>query len=120
QAAELLAGLPLTCELVRAPVALWWEQRGLPSAARRHRVDATLTWSERLPQVTGGRLRFLVWLYEVPHHRITHNRATGASFYQRASDLVTQLLWRRSLRRASWIFTGSIATEEELLALAPE
>jgi glycosyltransferase involved in cell wall biosynthesis len=33
---------------------------------------------------------------------------------------VTRLVWRRSLRRAAWIFTGSAATEAELVALAPE
>jgi glycosyltransferase involved in cell wall biosynthesis len=120
EALELFAAHPLTCELVRPPLTLWWEQHGLATAARRHGVDATLTWTERLPQFAPARRRFLVWLYEVPHHRIAHNRATGAARYQRASDLVTRLVWRRSLRRAAWVFTGSAATEAELLALAPE
>jgi glycosyltransferase involved in cell wall biosynthesis len=120
EAQALFAGLPLTCELVSVPLTLWWEQHGLPTTARRHGVDATLTWTERLPQLAPARRRFLVWLYEVPHHRIEHNRATGTSRYQRASDLVTRLVWRRSLRRAAWIFTGSGATEAELLELAPE
>jgi glycosyltransferase involved in cell wall biosynthesis len=110
----------VTTELVRPPLTLWWEQHGLPTAARRHRVDATLTWTERLPQLAPPSRRFLVWLYEVPHHRIEHNRTVGASRYQRASDLATRVVWRRSLRRAAWVFTGSAATETELLALAPE
>jgi glycosyltransferase involved in cell wall biosynthesis len=120
EALELFAAHPLTCELIRPPLTLWWEQHGLPTAARRHGVDATLTWTERLPQLAPPHRRFLVWLYEVPHRRIEHNRAVGASPYQRASDLVTRLVWRRSLRRAAWIFTGSAATEAELVALAPE
>src|SRR3954465_15030740 len=119
-ALELFAEHPLTCELVRPPLPLWGEQHGLPTAARRHQVDATLTWTERLPQLAPPRRRFLVWLYEVPHHRIEHNQAVGAAPYQRASDLVTRLVWRRSLRRAAWIFTGSAATEAEPGAPAPD
>lgn len=87
---------------------LWWEQRGLEREIRRHRLDAMLTWTERLP--VRGRGRYLVWLFEPPHHRITRNRETGASLYQRASDAVTLLLWKRSLRRAALCFTGSDAT----------
>lgn len=118
EAIDLFAGVKT--ELVEPRLTLWWEQHGLPTAARRHAVDAVLTWTERLPQFVPARRRWLVWLYEVPHHRIAHNRATGAPRYQRASDAVTRLTWRRSLRRAAWVFTGSAATEAELLALAPE
>ena len=92
--------------------ALAWEQVGLPRAYRRHRLDALLTWSERLPLAGGG--RFLVWLFEPPTHRIATNRATGAGAYQRASDLVTGALWRRSLRRAALVLTGSDATRDAL------
>ena len=92
--------------------ALAWEQLGLPRAYRRHRLDALLTWSERLP--LSGRGRYLVWLFEPPTHRIAANRASGAGAYQRGADLVTSLLWRRSLRRATAVFTGSDATREAL------
>ena len=92
--------------------ALAWEQLGLPRAYRRHRLDALLTWSERLP--LAGRGRFLVWLFEPPTHRIATNRATGAGAYQRAADLVTAAVWRRSLRRAAVVFTGSDATRDAL------
>jgi glycosyltransferase involved in cell wall biosynthesis len=102
---------------VRPKLTLSWEQIGLPRAFRRHRLDALLTWTERLP-ATGG--TWVVWLFEVPLRRIRHNRETGASLYQRASDVVTQATWRRSLRRAAVVFTGSEATARELLELAPE
>jgi glycosyltransferase involved in cell wall biosynthesis len=92
--------------------ALAWEQLGLPRLYRRHGLDAVLTWSERLPLAGGG--RFLVWLFEPPTHRIETNRATGASAYQRASDLVTAALWRRSLAVAAAVFTGSDATRAAL------
>jgi glycosyltransferase involved in cell wall biosynthesis len=91
--------------------SLAWEQ-ALPLVYRRHRLDALLTWSERLPLVGGG--RYLVWLFEPPTHRIATNRAVGAGLYQRAADLATQLLWRRSLRGAAVVFTGSDATREAL------
>jgi glycosyltransferase involved in cell wall biosynthesis len=101
--AELPGALPVT----ERP-ALAWEQRGLPRAVRRHRLDAMLTWTERLPLAGAG--RYLVWLFEPPTHRIRQNRISGAGAYQRASDLVTLALWRRSLRRAALVLAGSLAT----------
>lgn len=92
--------------------ALAWEQRGLPRASSDHRLDAMLTWTERLPLVGGG--RYLVWLFEPPTHRIRQNRIAGAGAYQAASDLVTLALWRRSLRRAELVLTGSDATARAL------
>jgi glycosyltransferase involved in cell wall biosynthesis len=92
--------------------ALRWEQIGMSRAYKKDRLDALLTWTERLPLV--GRGRYLVWLFEPPTHRIAANRATGAGAYQRGSDLVTSALWKRSLRRASVVFTGSDATRDAL------
>lgn len=100
-------------EAVHARPALYWEQVGLARAARR--FDAVLTFTERLPVVPGG--RFVVWLYELPARRIEQNRDAGA--YQRGSDAVTRLLWKRSLRRASRVLAGSEATASELRAALP-
>lgn len=97
--------------------ALRWEQLGLPRAIRRHALDAMLTWTERLPLAGGG--KYLVWLFEPPTHRIRQNRISGAAAYQRGSDLVTLALWRRSLRRAAWVFAGSRATAAALDRDAP-
>jgi glycosyltransferase involved in cell wall biosynthesis len=89
-------------------LALDWEQRGLRRAMRRHRLDAMLTWTERLP--IGGRGRYVVWLFEPPTQRIRQNRIARAGAYQRGSDLVTLALWKRSLRRAALVLAGSQAT----------
>jgi glycosyltransferase involved in cell wall biosynthesis len=102
---------------VRDRPALRWEQLGLPRAFREHRLDAMLTWTERLPLGGGG--RFLVWLFEPPTHRVRQNRIVGASAYQRASDVVTLALWRRSLRRADLVLTGSDATRDAVRSVAP-
>ena len=96
--------------------AIRWEQRGLPRVFREHRLDALLTWSERLPFLGGG--RYVVWLFEPPTLRIRQNRLAGAGVYQRASDLVTLVLWRRSLRRAALVLTGSQATADAIDAPA--
>jgi glycosyltransferase involved in cell wall biosynthesis len=93
-------------------LTLAWEQVGLARAFRRHRLDAMLTWTERLPVVGGG--RFAVWLFEPPTHRIEHNREVGASRWQRGSDLVTERLWLRSLQRAALVLTGSQATADAI------
>ena len=99
-------------ETVRARPAVLWEQVGLARAGRR--FDVVLTPTERLPLVPGG--RFVVWLFETPERRMAQTR--GA--YGRGSDLVTRGLWRRSLRRAAAIATGSQATARELETAVPE
>lgn len=104
---ELPGSIPVSPRL-----ALTWEQQGLRLAVKEHRLEAMLTWTERLPLV--GRGRYLVWLFEPPTHRIRQNRLARAPLYQRGSDLVTSALWKRSLRRAALVFTGSDATRQEL------
>jgi glycosyltransferase involved in cell wall biosynthesis len=94
-----------------------WEQLGLARAFRRHRLDALLTWTERLPVVGGG--PFVVWLFEPPRHRIERNRRVRARRWQRGSDLVTAALWTRSLSRARLVFTGSAETAEAVRQAAP-
>jgi len=103
--------LPGSLAVTERP-ALVWEQRGLPRAYRRHRLDAMLTWTERLPVAGGG--RYVVWLFEPPTHRIRQNRISRAGLYQRTSDLVTLALWKRSLRRAALVLTGSKATADAI------
>ena len=95
---------------VRRRPALVWEQAGLRRAARG--ADVVLTWTDRLP--VGGRGRFVVWLFELPTRRIALNRERGAGPYQRGSDLLTERLWRRSLRRADRVLAASEATAAEL------
>src|SRR5256714_2219241 len=105
------AELDARTEAVRARPAVLWEQVGLRRAAREH--DVVLTFTERLP--VGARGRFVVWLYELPHRRLERN--TGV--YQRGSDLVTRVLWKRSLRAAWRVAAGSQATANELRATLP-
>lgn len=103
---------------VEERLTLDWELRGLLRAAERNRLDAFVSLSDRLP-VAGGP-PVVVWLFESPLHRIRTNRASGAPLRHRGSDVVTQLVWRRSLRRAAHVAMGSHATEREVLALIPE
>jgi hypothetical protein len=95
---------------VRRRPALLWEQVGLRRAARE--TDVVLTWTDRLPVRGSG--RFVIWLFELPTHRIALNRERGAGAYQRASDLVTELLWGSSVRRAARVLAGSESTALEL------
>lgn len=89
-----------------------WEVRGVPRMARRHRLDAFVTLSERLPLF--GNLPVVVWLFESPMHRIRANRETGAPLWNRGSDLFTAAMWKPSLRRAVHVAFGSSATAEEV------
>jgi glycosyltransferase involved in cell wall biosynthesis len=108
---------PVEAVPVRARPTIVWEQVGLARAARRAGADAVLTWSERLPLLARG--RYFVWLFEPPRHRIAQNRRVRAGLWQRGSDLVTLALWRRSLRIATRVFTGSGATAEAVRGDAP-
>lgn len=117
-AAELLAGLDVEVVPVRERLTVDWELRGLLRAARRHRLDAFLSLSERLPLAGGPPL--VVWLFESPVHRIRQNRASRAPFWHRGSDLLTSGLWRRSLGRATFVAMGSRATEREVVGAIPE
>ncbi len=108
---------PVPARAVRGRPTILWEQLGLPRAARAERLDAVLTWSERLP--VAGPERFAVWLFEPPRHRIDQNRRVGAGLWQRGSDLVTLALWQRSLARAGLVCTGSAATAAAIRDVAP-
>lgn len=116
-AAALVGECGVPCELVANRLTLTWEQHGLPRAIRRLRLDALLTLTDRLPLV--GDCRYVTWLFEVPTHRIDQNRHDRAGSYQRASDLLTLALWKRSLRVADRVLTGSRATAEELALTVP-
>jgi glycosyltransferase involved in cell wall biosynthesis len=107
-------------DVVHVPdrLTLGWELRGMSSAARRFRLDAFLTFSERLPLRPS--VPIIVWLFESPLHRIQENRRTHAPLRHRASDAVTTLLWRRSLKTAAHVAMGSRATEAEVVATIPE
>jgi glycosyltransferase involved in cell wall biosynthesis len=104
-------------EVVRVddPLTVQWELFGVVAAARRHRLDAFLTLGDRLPLAGGP--PFLVWLFEAPTHRIRANRASGAPARHLASDVVTSMLWKRSLRRAAHVAFGSKATSDEVLEM---
>jgi glycosyltransferase involved in cell wall biosynthesis len=108
---------PVPAIRVRARPTIVWEQVGLARALRAHRLDLLLTWSERLPFL--GRGRYAVWLFEPPLHRIEQNRRVRAGWWQRGSDLLTLALWKRSLGRATLVFTGSAATAEAVREAAP-
>jgi glycosyltransferase involved in cell wall biosynthesis len=95
-------------------LTLDWELRGVPAAAKQHRLDLFVTLSDRLPPV--GALPIVVWLFESPVHRIRANRETGAPLWNRGSDLVTAATWKRSLRRAAYVAFGSEATADEVRA----
>ena len=94
-----------------------WELRGVPAAAKRHRLDAFVTLSERLPLHSG--LPIVIWLFESPVHRIRANRRSNAPLWHRASDVFTSALWKRSLRRAAHVAFGSRATRDEVLSELP-
>lgn len=117
EAAALVGECGVRCELVDHRLTLMWEQLSVPRAVRRLRLDAFLTLTDRLPLRRS--CRYLTWLFEVPTHRIEQNRLDRAGPYQRASDLVTLALWKRSLRAAELVLTGSRATADELALALP-
>lgn len=116
-AEELLADLDVEVVPVGGRLTIRWELFGMPRMARRLRLDAVLSLSERLPVVGGPPT--VVWLFESPVHRIAANRRAGAGAYQLGSDALTSLVWKRSLRRAAHVAFASRATQDEVLAAIP-
>jgi glycosyltransferase involved in cell wall biosynthesis len=108
EAAALLPGVETVA--IGPGRAVAWEQVGMRRALRR--LDALVTLGDRLPLGAEGRV--VVWLFELPTHRIAENRRRGVGAYQRGSDLLTAGLWRRSLARAARVVAGSRATAAEL------
>ena len=100
--------------VVEPHLTLDWELRGMSRAARRHGIGVFVSLSERLPLRGGPPV--VVWLFESPVHRIRANRTSGAPARHRGSDMLTAMLWRRSLRRAAHVAFGSEATRDEVLA----
>jgi glycosyltransferase involved in cell wall biosynthesis len=108
---EAAALLPDVETVVIGPgTATAWEQVGMRKALRD--VAVLVTLGDRLP--LGAERRIVVWLFELPTHRIAENRRLGAGWYQRGSDLLTALLWRHSLAHAARVVAGSKATAAEL------
>lgn len=108
---EAAALLPGVDTVVLGPgKAVVWEQVGMRRALGR--LDLLVTLGDRLP--VGAEGRIVVWLFELPTHRIAENKRVGVSAYQRGSDVITALMWRRSLARAARVVTGSHATSVEL------
>lgn len=114
---HVLAASGVRCVRMRNRKMLAWEQVGLPRAVARERIDVVLTLTDRLPVWGSG--RYVVWLFEIPTHRIEQNRQRRAGLYQHASDLVTQALWKRSLRSGTRVIAGSEATAAEITAAVP-
>jgi glycosyl transferase family 1 len=107
-------GVDARVERIREPIALLWEQVGMPRAARRFELDAFVTLADRLPVV--GATPYIVWLFELPTHRM----ATTSGVWNRGSDVFTAALWKPSMRRAAAIATGSKATAGELEEAVPQ
>ena len=107
-------GVDARVERIREPIALLWEQVGMPRAARRFELDAFVTLADRLPVV--GTTPYIVWLFELPTHRM----ATTSGVWNRGSDVFTAALWKPSMRRAAAIATGSKATAGELEEAVPQ
>jgi len=113
EAAALLSGVD---SVVLGPgKAIVWEQVGMRRALSD--ADLLVTLAERLP--IGAERRVVVWLFELPTHRIAENRRIGAGWYQRGSDALTSLIWRHSLAHAARVVAGSKATAAELGLDAP-
>jgi glycosyltransferase involved in cell wall biosynthesis len=99
---------------VRTRPMLLWEQLGRPRAARRERLDAVITLSERAslwgpPEV--------VYIYEHPKHRAQRYREVGAPARQRLVNSLTVRLFGLAMRRAGAVLAASEATAADISPL---
>lgn len=90
---------------------LLWEQFARPRLARRLRLDAVLTLSERAalwgpPEI--------VYVYEHPKHRARRSREVGVGMRQRLVDTTTLALFEITRRRAAAVVAASHATARDV------
>ncbi len=114
EGAEVLAASEAHVRLISERHFLAWQQWGMPRAARRLRLDAVLTLTDRLP-LWDRRTPYVVWLFELPTHRMGQPRRA----WQRGSDAFTSALWKPSLRHAARVVAGSRATAGEIETALP-
>lgn len=88
-----------------------WEQVGLPLAARTQRLSLVHTTTDRLPLLPSPPI--VVYLFEDPRYRIETARHE-ATPKNRAADLLTEVLFPFSLRRAALLLVSSQATARDL------
>lgn len=99
---------------VRTRPMLAWEQVGLPLAARRDRLDAVITTSERAALWGPARV---MYIFEHPRHRAERDRLVSAPLRQRCVNLLTRALFPLALRRAGAVLVSSSATERDLAGI---
>ena len=103
-----------TYRTVRTRPMLFWEQVGLPLAARRDRLDAVITTSERAALWGPARI---MYIFEHPRHRAERDRLVSAPRRQRFVNLLTRALFPLALRRAGAVLVSSSATERDLAGI---
>ena len=91
---------------------LCWEQFQLPLLAHRYQVHCLITLADRIPLIYRGDI--VTYLFEIPDYRHRMSKVTGVTLYQRASDLLTRLMFPSSLSRAACIATASQFTNRDL------
>lgn len=96
---------------VRTSPMVRWEQIGLPRAARRLRLDAVVTTSERAALWGPPRVPYV---FEHPRHRAARDRHRGVGGRQRAVNALTLALFPAAMRRATAVLVSSEATRRDL------
>lgn len=101
---------------IRVPIwkSFLWDQFDVPRWIDRLKIDLFHTSTDRLPWI--GRGKFILQVFEIPHHRIRMAQRKGHPYssYERIADFTALTLFPHSLRRAERILVSSRNTEKEL------
>lgn len=96
------------------PMQIIWDQFQLPLLIRKYRLDIFHSTSDTLPLL--GRVKFALFLFEIPDYRIELMRRSGRiSLYTRLSQSYNRFFFRKSLNKAGIIMASSRSTKTDLI-----
>lgn len=97
---------------VKMKSSLVWETRELPGIVAAEKIDAVITARDRT--VLGNGARSIVWLFEIPDHRVALLRKSRASLYRKLVAIASLSRFRRIARRVTHFVVSSEFTRTDL------
>jgi glycosyltransferase involved in cell wall biosynthesis len=98
---------------VKVRSSLVWETTDLPALVSREKIDILLTTRDRTS--VSGRARTLVWLFEVPDHRVALLLKSRAPLFRKLVARASLWRFRRIARRVSHFVVSSEFTRCDLV-----
>ena len=98
---------------VKMRSSLVWETKDLPKAVAVEKIDVLLTARDRT--VVGGAAKSVVWLFEIPDHRVSLLTKASAPIHRKLISLASLSRFRRIAKRVTHFVVSSDFTRNDLI-----